>query len=244
MKSKLIIIGFGKMGKHYAKLFSNAFEVGVISTCNIREEVEQTGARLIDNFETAISSADYLLLSVPINALGNVITKINKYVRPDTIAIDVCSARVAAEKELSRLKCKHFGLHGDIVIGTPDEKIIDFLSRGNNEFIYMSPEEHDKHNSIYGLVHFIGLALDDFLTEENKSALAKSPAGMFILNLVAHIKDNSPATYWETQMLNMITGEKRKEFIKALQNYDKLLGEGKSPFEFFVNDCVTTNDNE
>ena len=48
-KSKMCVIGFGRMGKRCAKVFSEGFEVEVISRRDIRSEAGERGATQSDD---------------------------------------------------------------------------------------------------------------------------------------------------------------------------------------------------
>lgn len=69
MKPKTTIIGFGKIGKRFTEVFSEGFDVGVMSSRDNATLVNELGAYQINNFKEAIGSSSYIFLAVPIHAL-------------------------------------------------------------------------------------------------------------------------------------------------------------------------------
>ena len=105
-KPKMLIVGFGRMGQRFTDIFSDGVDICISSTRNVSSQVEDMGATLVTDFETAVSTSDYIFIAVPIHGLDSVIQRINEYVPPHTWAFDVCSARISAAKKMSVLKCK------------------------------------------------------------------------------------------------------------------------------------------
>lgn len=230
-KFKLTIIGFGVMGKKYAGIFSEGFDVYILSGRNVEHEAEQSGAKCGIDFENTIRASDFILLAIPLTALDSVVARLNKLVRPETVVMDICSAQIPAHKKMSQLKCKFFGIHADCVIGSPDNTILNYLGQKGYTFRKVIPEEHDKENSIIGLVHFIGIVLDSFFGKDDRSILSKSPAAQNILRLIEHLSNNSPSTYRETQIDNGYMANRRIELLRAIENYHNELSNGEFPFK-------------
>jgi prephenate dehydrogenase len=232
---KMTVVGFGKMGKRFAEFFAEGFDVQVISSRNVMAEIQGLGVAFARDFSKAIAETDYIFIAVPIDALDEIVEKINKSVRPETVAMDCCSARIPAEEKLARLRCCRFGLHNlnattFAVFGSPDPTIVDYVERQGISIHPMTPEEHDAGNSVVALAHFVGMVLDDHLQCNEKSFLADSKAGSHILRLIDHLRANAPVTYKESQVDNIYTRKRRGEFIRALQEYDKRLSNGEFPF--------------
>ncbi|UCG61565.1 MAG: hypothetical protein JSV52_14830 [Candidatus Zixiibacteriota bacterium] len=227
---KMTIIGFGVMGKKYAGLFSKVLDVTVVSSRNVRIEVENMGASYCADLTTAIGQAGYILICAPLDALDGIISSINEHSHPECVVIDICSARVAAHEKLAALKRRHFGLHGNIITGEPDERMLEYLSQTGLYPTRMTPTEHDQLNSIIGLVHFVGLVLNKHFGSDDRKILAQSPAASHVLRLMDHLRSNSPATYKETQIDNGYTGRRRNDLIRAMAECDRKLNAGEFPF--------------
>lgn len=187
-KPRLMIIGFGRMGRRFAEVFSEGLDVAVSSTREVSDKVRRIGAVYVDDFDRSVSAADYIFIAVPLRALDSVIERVNCHVRPDTWAFDMCSARVAAAGKMSALKFRWFGLHGGGVFGDAPTEILDYLAERGYQFRPMTPEEHDARNGLIAMVHFIGMAMDSILSEDERRTLATSPAAMNLLKLIDHLK--------------------------------------------------------
>ena len=88
------------------------------------------------------------------------------------------------------------------------------------KLIPRTAEDEDRRTGP-GMAHFIGMALELYLPEEEREKLP-SGAGRFLLqsvygrcpkkgeHLIEHLKTNSPSTYRETQLLNPFMADARK----------------------------------
>lgn len=230
LKPKMTIIGFGRMGHFYTKVFAEGFDVQVVSSREVKSEVESLGGSYVSNTDEAVGTSDYIFVCVPVDTLDSVIDHINSYARPNAVVIDTCSARVAAEEKLSQLKCRHFGIHASAVVGPTDPVIIDYLEEQGYKLQAVSASEHDRQNATVGLVHFIIMAFDSYLQDKDRRELMSGTVGPLFLKIVDHIRSNSQATYRETQLLNPFMKERRKEFLRALLKNDQKLEQGEFPF--------------
>lgn len=229
-KPRMTVIGFGRMGQRFTEIFSDGFVVGVSSSRDVTEEVNDMGAYRVKDFGAAIGSSDYIFIAVPIHGLDSVINQINSCVQPTTWAFDMCSARVAAAKKMSALKCRWFGLHAGGVFGEAPSIVMDYLAERGHRFRPMTPEEHDKRNSVIAMVHFIGMAMQSVLSEADRQILATSPAATNLLRLIDHLRENAPDTYWESQVCNTFTGSQRQRLLKGFTDYADELDAGRFPF--------------
>lgn len=235
-KPIMTIVGFGPMGKRFARLFSQDYDVLVSSSRNVEVEIIDAGATIADDRHSAMSVSDYIFLAVPLTALPELIDEVNTYGKADAVVIDCCSARVPAEQALLRLNCRHFGMHdvrsGEYCITAEiDEGMKAFFHRHGIPITNVSPEEHDRINAIIGLGHFIGLSLGRFLSKEEKDILSGIGSGAKLMSLVNRLARNTPTTWRETQMDNLFTKDMRASFLNALHLYHKALSDGEYPFE-------------
>ena len=224
----MLVIGFGRMGRKFAEVFSERFDVHVASSRNVSDAVAEISCNQASSFSQAVSDAEYIFLAVPIHALDEVIEQVNSYVRSDAIAFDMCSARVVAGRKMDKLSCNWFGLHAGGVFGDADSQIIEFLAEKGYRYRPMSAHEHDRRNSINALAHFIGMTLDEFLSEKDKKAFG--PAGSNLVKLIDHLRANAPVTYWESQICNPYTSDQRTRLVSAFQEYSDRLSRGDFPF--------------
>ena len=224
----MLVIGFGRMGRKFAKVFSERFDVYVASSRNVSDAVAEIGCQQADSYSQAVAAAEYLFIAVPIHALDEVIEQVNSYVRSGAIAFDMCSARVIAGQKMDKLSCSWFGLHAEGVFGDADPTIIEFLAEKGYRYRPMSADEHDRRNSINAVAHFIGMTLDEFLSEKDKETFG--PAGANLVKLIDHLRSNAPVTYWESQICNPYTSDQRNRLVSALEEYSERLSRGDFPF--------------
>lgn len=237
---KMCVIGFGRMGKRAAKLFSEGFEVEVISSRNVESELVGMGAKQSDDVTVSLSSADFIFLTIPVDAIKTWVARINQTSREDCTVIDCCTARLASERELAPIDRKRFGMpefspRGVVVVGQPDRMITQYLTSKGCQLNQISPEQADKKTGP-GLAQFVGMALDLHLDESQRSQLRRSKAGSYLLQLIHHLKSNSSSTYRETQILNPYMSDARKKLIKSFLQFDEELDDGVFRFEAFPRD--------
>ena len=233
---KMCIIGFGRMGKRAAQLFSRGFDVAVLSARNVEEEARTAGAASADDPGRAISETDFLFLAVPVEVIRLWVDQINEFSREHCVVMDCCTARIAAESELSLVRRQRFGLpelhEGEIpVIGEPDKRISGYLNQQGYTLWPVTPEDYDRRGAVVGTAHFLGIALELALEPAQRILLGESRAGSFLLQLIEHLKCNSPVTYRETQLLNPVMAEARKNLIEELRDADRELNNGIFRFE-------------
>jgi prephenate dehydrogenase len=232
----MTVIGYGPMGRRFTNLFAQEFDVYVSSSRDVEKVVRKAGATRVVDRCSAISNSDYIFLAVPLSALQDLILDVNEFADKNAVVIDCCSARVPAEQLLSNLNCQHFGIHdvrtGEFVVtGNINPEMKDFFARHNIQTNTVSPEEHDRQNAVIGLGHFLGLALSDFLEENQRKILSGMGSGAKLMSLVHHIESNSPTTWRETQIDNRFTEDIRASFLEALAQYHDSMSKGEYPFE-------------
>ena len=233
-KARMCVIGFGRMGKRCAKLFSDGFEVEVISRRDIRTEARERGAEQSVDVTKSLSEADFIFLAVPIEALDAWIPKINDLAKPHSVVMDCCTVRRAANEKLSRIQRRRFGIPAlgtqVRVDGEPDERIQEYLEQRGCRLSAID-NETPQERPVAGIAHFIGMALDLNLTEDERSAMTGSPACRYLLQSVGHLKSNSPSTYKETELLDIRTSGRRKEVIAWSKECDEELDRGVFRFQ-------------
>lgn len=227
---RMCVVGFGRMGKRCAAVFSKGFRVEVVSRRDIRAEAEERGASQSEDAEKSLAEADYVFLAVPIEALDAWVPKVNETTKSECVVMDCCTVRQAANEKLSRLQRRRFGLPEiggmDLPVdGEADDRIREYL-QSQGVRLYPLPADSPDRKPVAGVVHFIGMALDLNLTDEERSRMAKGGAGQCLLRLIEHLKTNSPSTYKETQLIEPGMSARRKEVIAWLRALDQELDEG------------------
>ena len=229
-KSRLMIVGYGRIGRKFAKVFTDAFDVHVYSRRDVGDDIAESGCTPVTDFDSCAASSDYVFLAVPVFELEGYVQRLNRCIRADACVFDMCSARICAESKMRKLKCRWFGMHAGGCFGDPDPRILEFMAGRGDRFERMSAEEHDRRNSVIAMAHFVGMALDDMMNEEDREAFEASPAARNLLALVDHMRNNAPATYWESQVCNPFAGSSRRRLIDSFAEYSDRLDRGEFPF--------------
>lgn len=223
---RVAIIGAGKMGSWFAKLFRDEGYSVVVASRN-QKKLQELGANLdveTASFLKAIDGADRVLFCVSIPALEEVVKLISKKIRKNQILLDICSIKKYPVEILHKyfpdnlILGTHpvFGpgstrLKNKTVILTPTnnkerefaKSFEDWLKSKRAKVFLMSPEEHDLLMSVVlGLPHFIGLVACDVLLDQEKYLETKKVAGttfrmLFTLAEVAALEE--PELFYSLQ---------------------------------------------
>ena len=59
----MLVIGFGRMGRKFAEVFSERFDVYVASSRNVSDAVAEIGCNQAGSFSQAVSAAEYLFIA-------------------------------------------------------------------------------------------------------------------------------------------------------------------------------------
>ena len=231
----MAIIGYGTMGREYARLFAKDFDVWAVSSRDVSETAKRDGAKGTLDLGPAVARSKYVAITVPLARIPQVVQRLNAHVDSSALAFDACSAKAPAMKELESLKCSYFGTHllgeGRIAVcGVPNRVVMASMKRSGLQIERMSPEEHDRRNAVVGMAQFISLTLANYLSARDRGILQGSRLGSALLSSVDHMVSNAPSTYRETQIDNPFTRAQRVRLLSALSSYHKHLNRGEFMF--------------
>ncbi len=196
-----IIGGAGKMGQWFARLFANeGLEVAISDTRfkELREGKIILAGELMTNAR-AISRADVVLISVPIDSFEETVEEMSRHVQSGQIVIDISSIKVRPIELMHKYIAKGLvlGVHPmfgpgavdlvnkNIILTPTNDKEKDLaqhvethLNRKGARVSQMSPDEHDELMAIIlGLPSFIAIISADTLLSLNKMQKTKNISG-------------------------------------------------------------------
>ncbi len=204
-----------------------------------------------DNINAA-STADIVIVSVPIDVTPVIIREIGPEMKKGSVLIDVTSVKVEPSRFMHKyaangvevLPCHPmFGprvrsLDGQVVVLTPEktgewyDKVLKFLESENTRVIVTTPEIHDRMMSIVqGLTHFayISIAstiekLDIDIKESRKFA---SPIYNLMLDTIARITAQNPYLVYSIQTENNFIEEAHETFLKTFMELKNMISNEK-----------------
>lgn len=252
---KIAVIGGTRgLGKWIAKFLRNRdFSVVVTGRDEItgKKVSKQLGVEYTPNNVKAVSEADVVILSVPIDAIENVIPEIAPFLKKDSLLMDVTSVKEKPTEIMQKYAPEWveiipthplFGprirsLDGQVVVITPlekgkwYEKVYNFLEKENARVLVTNPEEHDKMMSIVqGLTHFtyIGIAatIERLQIDVKKSRKFASPVYGLMVDMIARIVSQNPYLYYSIQTQNQYIKETNEIFISTSKEINDLILKG------------------
>lgn len=217
---------------------------------------KKLGVDYTSSNEDAVSSADIVILSVPINAVSNVIPQISPFLRKGTLLMDVTSVKEKPAEIMQKYAPEGveiipshplFGprirsLDGQVVVLTPPDegkwfkKVYEFLENEKARVIVTSPQNHDKMMSVVqGLTHFayIGVAstIERLNIDVKESRKFASPVYGLMVDMIARIVAQNPYLYYSIQTENKYIEETHKTFISVYRELsDMILNEDQDGF--------------
>ena len=228
------------MGRWFAGILSKDGKEVVITGRNeekLREAGRQLGVEATSRNEAAVSGADYVLLSVPVESLEAVVKELGPHLAPGQAVIDISSVKVAPLAIMHRhLKTGPVlgahplfgpgarGIANQNFVLTPTsepeqelaQRIKNYLEGKGARVTLMTPGEHDEVMSvILGLSHFIAIVAGDALLGTGMLPQAAPVAGTtyrVLLTLVASVLSEDPELYASLQMNLPRAAEWEKRF--------------------------------
>lgn len=217
---------------------------------------KKLGVDYTSSNEDAVSSADIVILSVPINAVSKVIPQISPFLRKGTLLMDVTSVKEKPAEIMQKYAPEGveiipshplFGprirsLDGQVVVLTPPDeakwfkKVYEFLENEKARVIVTSPQNHDKMMSVVqGLTHFayIGVAstIERLNIDVKESRKFASPVYGLMVDMIARIVAQNPYLYYSIQTENRYIEETHKTFISVYRELsDMILNEDQDGF--------------
>ena len=225
---RIAVIGAGKMGRWFTKLFkTEGFSVVVSSRTKSKAEALKIefGVDVASSNVEAVEGADWIILCVSLDSLDAVLREIGSHVHPDQVVLDIGSIKEIPVNLLHKY-VKHgvtlgthpvFGpgarsLEGQNFVLTPvddDEKSFAGEFRGWLEergavVSVLSPRNHDELMSlVLGFPHFVGLVAGDTLVNTSNFVEAKQVGGAtykLLLTLAESVSSEEPVFYSNLHM--------------------------------------------
>lgn len=241
----ITIIGASKgLGKWIAcKLIEDKCNVTITSRNKEHgtQIAKDIGAKYENDNIKAISDADIIIFSVPIEIMTETIKTVAPHAPKGSLLVDVTSVKMEACKALLEYSPEYceilpchpmFGpripsLEGQVVILTPLEnrcntwydRIIRYLKENNTNIVISTPEEHDKTMSVVqGLTHFSYISIASTIKALNisvkKSREFASPVYSLMLDMISRIVSQNPYLYYSIQKSNNLTSIARNTLIE------------------------------
>jgi prephenate dehydrogenase len=253
---KIAVIGGTRGLGRWIATFLSGKGLNVVVTGRNRVTGESVSKKLgveytPDNINAA-SSADIVVVSVPIDVTPAIIREIGPNLKKGSLLLDVTSVKVKTSRVMHEyaangvevLPCHPmFGprvrsLDGQVVVLTPEktgewyDKVLKFLESENARVIVTTPEIHDKMMSIVqGLTHFayISIAstiekLDIDIKESRKFA---SPIYNLMLDTIARITAQNPYLVYSIQTENNFIEEAHETFLKTFMELKNMISNEK-----------------
>ncbi len=204
-----------------------------------------------DNLKAA-SSADIVIVSLPIDVTPDIIRKIGPEMKKGSLLLDVTSVKEEPSRIMNKyaangvevLPCHPmFGprirsLDGQVVVLTPDktgiwyDKVLEFLESENTRVIVTTPEIHDRMMSIVqGLTHFayisIASTIEKLDIDVKESRKFASPIYSLMLDTIARITAQNPYLVYSIQTKNKFIEETHETFLKTFTELKDMISNEK-----------------
>ncbi|MFH0860554.1 MAG: prephenate dehydrogenase [Candidatus Altiarchaeota archaeon] len=254
MASRVAIIGgYGGMGRIFARLFKEeGFDVTVTGPTERkgRKAAEELGVSYSRDNAGAASTADIVIVTVPISVTVDIIKEVAPHVREKSLLMDLTSIKEGpckamlnhSGKGVEVLGCHPIfgprvgGLENQVLVltslrGTKWTQKVRKIFEARHARVYEStPEEHDRIMAVVqGLTHFsyisFAKALKDLNFDIKKSRKFSSPVYELMLDMVGRIIGQDPHLYAEIQFMNPHVGEAHEAFLRSVSELKDIVRE-------------------
>lgn len=234
----LTIIGLGNIGEVFARELKPYFNITVANRSDKSQLAKKLSVKFTQNIPNSVKNADYVVLSVSISGIRDVVHKIKLSVPKTAVVMDTCAVKTYPLKIMSKLPCKVIGAHPQfrnapslkgksiILIGR-DKFFENVLQRTGLKIERMNATEHDKKMAIISIAGLVGLNLIEMLSKQERAILKKysGKASKNLVNLIESMEENSLAMYEDIQRFNPYSKELRKRFLKEIRALDNKMGD-------------------
>ena len=187
------------------------------------------------------ASADVVLLAVPLQSFPQVLSKLAKVIKPETLLIDICSVKVLPEQ----LIAEHLPDHANLLISHPlfgpqtfgdtDLQLIVTSSHGERaqmvldfcdmklglEIVRMTAEQHDKHMAnVHALTMFVARACAEL---DVASEPIRTPSFQKLVDLEKLDRAHTEALFQTIQNGNPYAKAARKKLLNKLSYIEREL---------------------
>ena len=225
---RVAIIGAGKMGRWFARLFKDeGYSVVVSSRTRSKAEAlrNELGVDLANTKMEAVEGADWILLCVSLDGLEPALKEVTSYIKAGQAVMEISSIKEIPVNMLHKYVTKGvtlgthpvFGpgaksLEGQNFVLTPvqeeekrfAEEFKDWLEARGANVSLMVPRRHDRLMSlVLGFPHFVGLVAGDALLDNQDYAEAKKVGGatyQMLLTLAGAVAAEEPGFYSNLHM--------------------------------------------
>ena len=225
---RVAIIGAGKMGRWFARLFKDeGYSVVVSSRTRSKAEAlrNELGVELADTNVDAVEGADWILLCVSLDGLEPALKEVTSYIKAGQAVMEISSIKEIPVNMLHKYVTKGVtlgthpvfgpgakGREGQNFVLTPvqeeekrfAEEFKDWLEARGANVTFMVPRRHDRLMSlVLGFPHFVGLVAGDALLDNQDYAEAKKVGGatyQMLLTLAGAVAAEEPGFYSNLHM--------------------------------------------
>jgi len=258
IKRVAIIGGSGKMGRWFAGFLSREGKEVIAIGRNEQKllEVKQQLGVEVGTTVDAVTGADAVIISVPIDSFEGVVQQLQPHTHPGQVIIDITSVKVLPVEIMHRYLgiASVLGTHPvfgpgardmvnqNFVLTPTNEKETDlaqnvkkYLEPHGARVTLMTPREHDEMMAvILGLSHFIAIVSADTLLSFDKLSQMKAIGGTtykLLLTLVESVLSEDPELYASLQMnLPEITDAEQRFLLSSRTWADMVKNQDRQQF--------------
>lgn len=234
---KILIIGFGRMGKLLAKIILNNTSSQVFVLSQTQRSSKNKRLFFLSNWKN-LPTAELIIPCVPISAFKSCVEQIAKHIKFPTICLDICSVKTYPVKVMGKIFPPYIKILASHPMFGPDsykvnhglknlklvlhnintqqkdyESLKVFFKSLGLKIIEMNPSKHDLYmaNSL-GLSYLVGKI-------NNKLGIKKTPIDTYNFGLLLEnaqiVANDSQQLFLDMQKFNPYSRQVRNKFLKT-----------------------------
>ena len=194
---KVLIIGFGRMGKLLVKTFLNKTKALVFVLSRKKRISKQKRLCFLNNWRN-LPKVDLIIPCVPISVFEKCVKKINKNIKSACICLDVCSVKVYPVKIMKKLLPKYIKIIASHPMFGPDSYKINRGLKNLKIVLNNTTANKKDYQSLKRFFKSLGLKIIEINPEKHDLYMANSLGFSYLvgkINNLLNIKKTSIDTY-------------------------------------------------
>ena len=236
------IIGFGRFSALMAKHLSRDCDVKICTRKNKQVQIAALGAKQVSMEE--VCAMPYVILSVPISAMKELLKQVSPLLPDNTVVSDVCSVKTYPIKWMRELLPDTVSILPTHPMFGPDSaadslsgrkivlcreriedvlyrRIKDYLSGKGLILIETTPEEHDRQIATsLSLTHFVGRSLSAFGA---KKLDIDTEGYARLLHILGVVENDTWELFKDMHHYNPYAEAARSEFMASMAKINDML---------------------
>ncbi|MBL7159021.1 prephenate dehydrogenase/arogenate dehydrogenase family protein [Candidatus Microgenomates bacterium] len=183
---KVLIIGFGRMGRLLVKVFLRETKALVFVLSGKKRTSKQKRLCFLNNWQN-LPKVDLIIPCVPISVFEKCMKKINKNIKSACICLDVCSVKVHPVKTMKKFLPKHIKIIASHPMFGPDSYKVNCGLKNLKIVLNNVTADKKDYQSLKSFFKFLGLKNMEISPEQHDLYMAHSLGFSYLIGKINNL---------------------------------------------------------